>query len=97
VYKYHPTNYYVVAVMSSVAPLVQYPIPCPECNFYTSNPASVLLQSKTFECRRCQHQQALNDKQLATLKRTVSHLQNCGLYQTATTDHADVESSESFA
>jgi uncharacterized paraquat-inducible protein A len=67
--------------MSPVASLVQYPIPCPECRFYTSNPASALLQSKIFKCRRCQHQQTLNEKQLETLKRTLSHLQNCGLHQ----------------
>ncbi|WP_320820676.1 hypothetical protein [Thalassolituus sp.] len=81
--------------MSSVAPLVQYPIPCPECSFYTSNPASVLLQSKTFECRRCQHQQTLNEKQLATLKKTVSHLQNCGLHQTSTNALIDSENAAS--
>jgi Fe2+ or Zn2+ uptake regulation protein len=65
--------------MSSVASVVQYPLPCPECKNYTSQPAETLRKDRKSTCRVCGSTIRLTDQQLESLERTLSHMSGCGL------------------
>ena len=65
--------------MSSVASVVQYPLPCPECKNYTSQPAEKLRIDRKSTCRVCGSTIRLTDQQLESLERTLSHMSGCGL------------------
>lgn len=65
--------------MSSVASVVQYPLPCPECKNYTSQPAEKLRIDRKSICRVCGNTIRLTDQQLESLERTLSHMSDCGL------------------
>ena len=66
-------------LMSSVASVVQYPLPCPECKNYTSQPAEKLRIDRKSTCRVCGNIIRLTDQQLESLERTLSHMSGCGL------------------
>ncbi|MDF1762356.1 MAG: hypothetical protein P1U57_03005 [Oleibacter sp.] len=65
----------------SISKLVQYPMPCPKCLKYTSRLAQDLLSEKKFTCRVCGHTSSISTQQIQAVKRTLSHLEDCGISQ----------------
>lgn len=63
---------------STVASLVQYPLPCPKCKAYTSKDANKLIRDQKITCRLCANVIRLTDQQMKSLERTLQHMSVCG-------------------
>lgn len=64
--------------MTSIASVVQYPLPCPKCKSYTSQSIETLLKNRSSSCRICSSAIRLTDQQLQSLDKTLSHMSDCG-------------------
>jgi len=83
--------------MSSVATVVQYPLPCPECKHYTSKPAIELKQERRATCRVCGESIRVSDQQLESLERTISYLDDCGMRKQVSQEDEIADNKEKVA